>query len=455
MADFDINPAALSSRPSISVSTPVLSTKSITVSSLTKPKTSQLIPSRIDLEPIYTKLKSCIDPEQWSAYKEATTQFLVGRLNQAEYSERIDPILASETGEKEHYHNQLIAAIYGNVTREMPDQGLAPWVSANDKPTTATGTKPVSGDAAERRLKGEVMQLPSRDRRRIKDLVQNDFDPYESLASVFTDHQKPKALRTADVPPSAAGGLSRMNFDLEIRKRFAQPLAVESGEFPDVSNIEARMLPFCYEAGLVSGNAPDTAHLMLVATETFLKEVMSTIFSATRSNGPGESDNAGFGPGGGWVMTHKYKKQLAKEEDAFKRGEVTRDKSGLLPIEAKKASERGPLGMADLRVAFEMTECGMANYPIIVRSALENYREGELEDWDQYTFLDGYEVAGLPEKMDYEMVAVNGQMNEMMVPNGIGHVEPMEIDNEVSWEGADPSDGEFLDNVLDSCLAVG
>jgi len=80
----------------------------------------------------------------------------------------------SPDGSKEHYHNQLIAAIYANVTREMPDQGLAPWVSANDKPSTTAGSKPVSGDAAERRLKGEVMQLPSRDRRRIKDLVQND-----------------------------------------------------------------------------------------------------------------------------------------------------------------------------------------------------------------------------------------------------------------------------------------
>lgn len=56
----------------------------------------------------------------------------------------------------------------------MPDQGLAPWVSANDKPSATTGSKPVSGDAAERRLKGEVMQLPARDRRRIKDLVHND-----------------------------------------------------------------------------------------------------------------------------------------------------------------------------------------------------------------------------------------------------------------------------------------
>jgi len=95
-------------------------------------------------------------------------------LNQAEYSSRIDPILASPNGEKEHLHNQLIAAIYGNVTREMPDQGLAPWVSANDKPATGVTAKPTTGDANERRLKGEVMQLLSRDRRRIKDLVNND-----------------------------------------------------------------------------------------------------------------------------------------------------------------------------------------------------------------------------------------------------------------------------------------
>jgi hypothetical protein len=81
MPDFDINPAALS-RPSISLSTPILSNKSITVSapsSQKAPKTSQLIPTRIDLEPIYTKLKSHIDPEQWPVYKEATTQLFIGQ----------------------------------------------------------------------------------------------------------------------------------------------------------------------------------------------------------------------------------------------------------------------------------------------------------------------------------------------------------------------------------------
>lgn len=95
-----------------------------------------------------------------------------------EYSDRIDPILSVANGERIHLHNQLLAAIYGNLTREMPDQGLAPWVSANDKPTTNVGAKPVTGDAAERRLKSEVMLLPSRDRRRIKDLVHNEVSAF-------------------------------------------------------------------------------------------------------------------------------------------------------------------------------------------------------------------------------------------------------------------------------------
>ncbi|KAK0726958.1 transcriptional regulator of RNA polII, SAGA, subunit-domain-containing protein [Lasiosphaeria miniovina] len=451
----DINPAALS-RPSISLSTPILANKTINVSvpSSTKaPKTSQLIPARIDLEPIYTALKSSIGPEGWAIYKETVTQFLIGRLNQAEFSERINPLLVSPDGSKEHLHNKLFAAIYGNVTREMPDQGLAPWVSANDKPSTTSGSKPVSGDAAERRLKKQVIDVLPKERKRIKDIALNEIDPYESLASVFTDNSRAKPSRTAEVPASA-GGLSRMNFDLEIRKRFAQPLAVESGEFPDVGNIEGRMLPFCYEAGLVSGHASEAAQFMSIATETFIKEIMSLVFSRTRSNGPGDSGNAGFGPGGAWVQTNKYRRQLAREEQAFARGELTRDKSGLLPIEAKAASDRGPLGMSDLRLALEIGDCGLANFPVVAKSAVYGYREGELENWDDYTYADGREVKG--EKEDVEMggATTNGTKLDAL-PNGVHHGDQMDIDTDVWWEGADPGDGDFLDGVLDSCLAVG
>ncbi|KOS20410.1 Transcriptional coactivator hfi1 [Escovopsis weberi] len=477
----DIDPAALS-RPSVNLSTPILATKTLAVAapgSTKAPKTSQIIPARIDLEPLYTALKAAISPEQWLVYKESTTEFLTGRLNQTEYSLRLDPILASPNGEKEHLHNQLFTAIYGNVTREMPDQGLAPWVSANDKPAATVGSKPVSGDAAERRLKGEVMQLPARDRRRIKDLAYNDYDPHENLANVLSETHRKQSV-APDVPASAAGGINKMNFDLEIRKRFTQPLAVESGEFPDMGLITGRMLPFCYEAGLANGHVPDASHLMSIATETFIKEVLTQIFSRTRSNGPGDSGNAGFGVGTAWVQTHKYRRQLHLEEDAAQRGEVTRDKGGLLPIESKAASERGPLGMADLRIALEMADSGMSQFPAVTAQILYGYREGELENWDDYTWIgdarpasNGIGNAHAKNNVNNVNVHANANANANVnkinasnaSANGAGdarhalvngtHPDAMDIDSDVWWEGFETQDMDFLDGVLDSCLAVG
>ncbi|TLD27259.1 hypothetical protein PspLS_05064 [Pyricularia sp. CBS 133598] len=459
-----MNPAELS-RPAIGLTTPVLSHKSITVgaSSLQKtPKVSNAVPARIDLEPVYAALKAAIGSDQWPVYKETTSQFLVGRLTQAEFSERVDPILLSANGEKEHLHNQLIAAIYGNVTREMPDQGLAPWVSANDKPSATAGSKPVTGDATERRVKGEVMQLPARDRRRIKDLATNEIvDPHEALAGVFSEHHRAKAPRTQDVPQSAAGGLNRMNWDLEIRKRYAQPLAVESGEFPDTSNVEARMLPFCYESGLVSGHAPEAAGFVSVAAEVFIKEVLSAILCRTRSNGPGElgGGSSNITEGTTWIQTHKYRKQLAREEESARRGELSRDKSGLLPVEARSASEQGPVGMADLQLALDMGECGMANFPLVSQTINYSYREGELEAWEDYTW-----IGGEPPKDrdgDTRMTDASAKAKSLKtaigLPNGVPHEDAMDVDNsddDIWWEGADFDDSGTFDNVLDACLTA-
>ncbi|CAK7211817.1 hypothetical protein SBRCBS47491_001251 [Sporothrix bragantina] len=512
----DINPADLS-RPAVGLSTPILSNKSITVSSALKPaKAGQSIPPRIELEQAYTSLRMAIGNEQWKIYKAATTQFLIGRLNQAEYSNTIDPILYSPNGEREHLHNQLISAIYGNVTRDLPDPGLAPWVSANDKPSSGLGGKPAGSDANERRVKGEVMLLPSKDRRRIKDIAQNEqFDPYDALASVFTDQQRMRIPRAVDVPPtSASAGLNRMNLDLEIRKRFAQPLAVESGEFPDTSNIESRMLPFCYEAGLVSGHASDAAQFMSIATETFIKEVLSSVFSRTRSNGPGEYGSAGFG-GSNWVQTRKYRRQLAREEERSLLGEIHRDKMGMLPIEAKKASERGPLGLAEFRIALEMGDCGLTQFPIVGHSVMASYREGELENWDDHVFLNAQGGFGSDDNLldantSHLLLPAAGGVNGTVSgagsgvvgagdvsgasaggagsavgsaamiktgssagvagaaavdalhlktgqANGVDYSDLMDIDDndDVPWEGADLGDGDFLSGVLESVLAVG
>lgn len=92
----------------------------------------------------------------------------------------------------EHLHNQLIAGIYGNVSRDSPEPGVAPWVSANDKPTVVS--KPVSGDAAEQRLKTEIMQLPGRERRRLKEIPNVSSTLSRPLALSMVKSQSSKIL---------------------------------------------------------------------------------------------------------------------------------------------------------------------------------------------------------------------------------------------------------------------
>ena len=98
-----------------------------------------------------------------------------GQLTQNELFLQIGHFFSADSN-VERLHNQLISAIHGNITRDQPEQGVAPWVSANDKPTVLS--KPVVGDAAEQRLKMEVMQLPARDRRRLKEIPEVSHGTY-------------------------------------------------------------------------------------------------------------------------------------------------------------------------------------------------------------------------------------------------------------------------------------
>ena len=75
----DIDPAALS-RPAASAGTPTLGNKSISVNApgFPKPKTSQIIPPRIDLEPYYAAVKAFIPSDKWVTYKETIANLAYG-----------------------------------------------------------------------------------------------------------------------------------------------------------------------------------------------------------------------------------------------------------------------------------------------------------------------------------------------------------------------------------------
>lgn len=88
-------------------------------------------------------------------------------------------------------------------------------------------SKPISGDAAEQRLKTEVMQLPPRDRRRIKGIPEvcagkmagaifdaedangQQRDPNDAVPNELEEYHLARQIKLPSQVPASAGGLNK------------------------------------------------------------------------------------------------------------------------------------------------------------------------------------------------------------------------------------------------------
>lgn len=201
------------------------------------------------------------------------------------------------------------------------------------------------------------------------------------------------------------------------------------------------MVPICYEESLVNGCAPLCADFMATATEQFIKEILSSIYSRTRSNIPSTSGNG--------IMTHRYRQQLVREEEALLKGDLFRGQgNGMLPVEVKEAMGRRPLGMSDLRLALEVGDCGLGQMPVVVQKVMGGYLEGELEDYGREVEDEDNQGDGPNERMNGIEVIANGA-------DGVYGDEPSIDESDWGWEGSRAADREKLNSLLDECLAIG
>jgi transcriptional coactivator HFI1/ADA1 len=224
----------------------------------------------------------------------------------------------------------------------------------------------------------------------------------------------------------------RIDWELEISKRFQQPLFSESNEFPDAETIHKRMVPICYQEGLVGGCNSACSDLMTVAAETFLKEQLSDMMRRVRSNGQN------------FVKTAQHRKMIRKEEDAYDRGEVQKNAYGLLPIEVEIESRRKPFNREDLRLAALMGNSYLAQSRIIHERVINApFVEEEYSEEDEMDLNDA-------EKGKH---AVNGTMI-----NGFHRSTGEYLASEESdwgWNGGGGNDRGALDGEFDDVLAIG
>lgn len=441
------NPAALSRAESIPTASPANKTVAASTTKSTK-NGNGAAPQRIDFEPLYTDLKVLIG-HHWSTYQDALSKFIQGRLSATEFSDLTDSFLLSSP-QTEHAHNALVCAILYNVSREKPEHhGPAIWVTAaTDKSSTTGPSKPnIASDAGEQRLKVEVMNLPPRDRRRLKGIGAggDKADDDNLLKRKYEDYYQAGKIRVPENVPPSAGGLNKTNWDLEIRKRYTQPLFSETLEFPDATGIFSRMVPICYEESVASGSSMQCAELVAVATEIFVKDLLTSVFNRTRANGP-KYDN---GAAGG-VSTGAYLRQLEREEHEFQHGKIQKGRdSGLLPVENREAIARRPIGIGDLKVASGVGRGLWNGMPLIGSRVAEAAFENELEDWMEERRV--LEATAAKTAAENQHLSINGSgvVVEEHLPDS------MDIDDDdYGWQGGGAASREALGSLLDDCLSV-
>lgn len=326
---------------------------------------------RVNLEPIYKQLQKALGKD-WESYRNALKDYALGSLSQTELSYHIQPIFISAAAAASsapaadslrtpasitNLHNAFLACIYANALRDPPPSEVAPWVVATDKPATtakSAGAGSGANDKIEERVRSETMQLHARDRKRIK-LSKEPAYPVNDGLQDMQDYRselgirQPQQAQQAE-PQSATGtgpsGLAKTNWEVEIRRRYAQPLASELLEFPSQHEIQSRIEPICYEEGLTNGVQQGAmqacADLVEQATEVAVKELIGAILSQVRSNAVG---------GRGGIQTAKFQRQLRKEEEDAELGVAQRTAGGLLPIEVEVQSKQTPVSMQDLALA--------------------------------------------------------------------------------------------------------
>lgn len=351
-------------------------------------------------------------------------------MNAREFGDQCDVFIYA-TPQSEHAHNSLILAVLCNTSRDSPEPGLAAWVSATtDKVSLAATSKPaITSDAAEQRLKSEVMALPPRDRRRLK-AVANDKADEEAAArkNPYEDYFLAGRIKAPEAPTGAAAGLTKTNWDLEIRKRYLQPLFADTLEFPDTATIHARIVPICYEESVAQGCSIQCAELVGLASEIFLKTILAEVFNRTRSNGPRYENSPAEG-----ILTTPYKKRVAREEAEFKAGRLRKSRDDdLLPCEAQEAYARRPLGMTDLQLSSQVGPSPWNANPLTGFSITNASAGYDYDEW----------VA------DQDQVITNGHIDPLD--------DPMDVDGaeNYGWEGAGILSRPGLDSVLADCLSI-
>lgn len=123
--------------------------------------------SRVDVELLMSEFREELGPSKWDDYRDALSRFLMGKLSRAELVLSLKETVGLR-GPGMRSHNTLIQALLANSCREPPpgtESNLTKWSIGAKAKARSHGF-----GSSNNRVYQEILSLPVRERRRIKDI---------------------------------------------------------------------------------------------------------------------------------------------------------------------------------------------------------------------------------------------------------------------------------------------
>lgn len=156
--------------------------------------------------------------------------------------------------------------------------------------------------------------------------------------------------------------------------------------------------------------------------------------------------------GTGYVRTAEYKKRFEREEERVARGEMARLAGGELPVEHEERKKRKLLCIEDLRLALEIGDSYLAHVPILAGSISHSRCLDTPGVEDVYA---GWTAPTKGKNMVNGFGGSKSSAHAFNLDRGRDAGDPMDIDEESTWQGGSVKDIDDLDGALDAVLELG
>lgn len=223
---------------------------------------------RWELENLLRDFQSKLGPN-WEKYHETVSLFLIGRLSRPELVSTLNPIL---TDDLYQYHNKLLLFNLSNSLKDAPLDFGHEFASFWNKKSNKNKVKSTQYE----KFKQNIMSLPVKERRRIKNITRESGKQGKLAAGItLTRHSLlPKIPMIQDKEQQQLQVNNLVQWQQDVVNGINTPICTENYELPDAENLTKRTLMTMREYGLTGGINTQTLEVLLLGLEIHLKNIL-------------------------------------------------------------------------------------------------------------------------------------------------------------------------------------